>query len=109
MTIDFKNIEPQRIPNFKGGKGEAIMQMYVDSLNRIMRGVLQPGSSIGLHTHDTSSEVIFVVSGRGSVIENGQTLSIEAGQCHYCPKGGTHSLVNSGSEDLVFLAVVPQQ
>ena len=35
--------------------------------------------------------------------------SLEAGDCHYCPKGHTHSLINVGKEDLVFFAVVPEQ
>ena len=31
------------------------------------------------------------------------------GDCHYCPKGHTHSLINNSDEDLVFFAVVPVQ
>ena len=34
---------------------------------------------------------------------------VEAGQCHYCPKGHEHCFINKGKKDLVFFAVVPQQ
>ncbi len=35
--------------------------------------------------------------------------TVTAGGCHYCPKGHSHSLVNNGTEDVVFFAVVPEQ
>ena len=34
--------------------------------------------------------------------------TLEAGQCHFCPKGHSHSLINEGPEDLVFYATVPE-
>ena len=32
-----------------------------------------------------------------------------AGNCHYCPKNHSHSMINNGTEDLVFFAVVAEQ
>ena len=55
MLIDFSNIEEQVIPGFLGGEGTFRPRMRVDELGKIMRAVLEPGSSIGLHTHETSS------------------------------------------------------
>ena len=51
MIIDFPNIPEQRLPNFKGGEKEYIARMFFDGQNRIMYGRLEPGASIGLHTH----------------------------------------------------------
>lgn len=109
MRIDFDNIEETIIHNFKGGVKETAAKMYYDGLNRIMKGRLIPGASIGMHTHDTSSEIIFVTKGSGSVIYDGETISLKEGDVHYCPKGHTHSLINDSDEDLEFSAVVPQQ
>lgn len=109
MIIDFNTLENNRIKNFKGGEKELDVRWHTDDDNRIMYGRLEPGASIGMHTHDTSSETIYVLSGRGTVLIDGATERVEAGLCHYCPKGHTHSLVNSGDEDLLFFAVVPQQ
>lgn len=36
-------------------------------------------------------------------------LVFSADTCHYCRKGQTHTLVNDGTEDIIFYAVVPQQ
>ena len=32
---------------------------------------------------------------------------VREGQCHYCPKGHSHGLINDSGADLVFFAVVP--
>ena len=107
--INFSDIKATLMPNFQGGKGVTAAQMFVDDKNKIMRITLAPGSSIGMHCHETSSEVIYVLSGVGTAILDGTEETINAGECHYCPKGHTHSFINRGKKDLVFFAVVPQQ
>ena len=107
--IDFNQVSVTVLPNFKGGEGQLNAKMLGDDLNRILHATLAPGHSIGLHTHDTSSEIIYFLSGKGTVITDGIPEAVEAGLCHYCKKGSAHTLINSGEEDLVFFAVVPQQ
>ena len=109
MNIDFSEMELSVLPSFKGGEKELRAKMFFDGTNRIMKGLLIPGASIGMHTHEDSSEIIFITSGRGSVIMDGDSSPVYAGLCHYCPKGHTHSLVNDSDADLEFLAVVPIQ
>ena len=109
MNIDFSEMELSSFPEFKGGAKELRAKMFFDGTNRIMKGLLVPGASIGMHTHDDSCEVIFITSGRGSVIMDGETSPVYAGLCHYCPQGHTHSLINDSDADLEFLAVVPKQ
>ncbi len=107
--IDFNNIPEKLMPNFQGGEGVTSAHMFVDDKNKIMRITLAPGSSIGLHCHETSSEIIYVLEGVGTAILDGAEETVTAGECHYCPKGHTHSFINKGKKDLVFFAVVPQQ
>lgn len=109
MLIDFPGMEDAILPNFKGGEKALAAKMFFDGTNRIMCARLTPGTSIGLHTHDTSSEIIYILSGVGSVLCDGAEETVRPGQCHYCPKGGAHTLKNNGDGDLVFFAVVPQQ
>lgn len=88
--------------------------MYFDGTNRMFKGCLIPGATIGVHTHDDSCETIFILSGKGSIleIENGveSVNEVFPGDCLFCGKGQTHSLMNiSEDEDLVFYAcVIPQ-
>lgn len=65
MLIRFDELEPSVVSHMKGGEGEARLQLVQDVDNKIMRSVLAPGASIGLHTHETSSEVMYFLSGTG--------------------------------------------
>lgn len=109
MLIDFSKMETETIPHFMGGEGEIHAQMRVDERNRILHGILPPGSSIGYHTHETSSEIIYILSGTGKVKYDDGEEAVKAGQCHYCPKGHSHALINDSGEPLEFFAVVPNQ
>ena len=116
MTIEFNKMDVTVLPNFKGGEKEFVANMFFDGTNRIFKGKLVPGATIGMHTHEDSCEVIFVLEGCGSIVEKepgaeNETVSIvKAGDCLYCPKGHSHSLMNTAEEgDLVFYAVVPMQ
>lgn len=109
MVIDFKNMQAQVIPNFKGGEKEISAKMFFDGTNRILHGVLESGATIGVHTHETNSEVIYFLKGKGVVLYDGEYEDVEEGMCHYCPKGHTHSLINNSDSPLEFFAVVPEQ
>lgn len=104
------------LPQFKGGEKELRANMFFDGTNRAFRGTLVPGATIGMHTHEDSCEMIFILRGRGSIVEKTPGTDqvtvqpVSAGDCLYCPKGHSHSLQNlDGSEDLVFYAAVAMQ
>lgn len=116
MILDFNEMGVTVLPNFKGGEKEFAANMFFDGTNRIFKGRLIPGATIGMHTHDDSCEVIFILEGSGTIVEREpgaetETVSpVSAGDCLYCPKGYSHSLQNTTDEgDLVFYAVVPKQ
>ena len=107
MLFDLKNEAPETIPNFKGGEGDFIAKIHFDGKNKIIHGTLPPKATIGRHTHDFDSEIIYILSGSGSVLDDDELVPLETGQCHYCPQGHSHSLINDSEDDLVFFAVVP--
>ena len=109
MIIKFDEIKETELKAFYGGDGALIANMYVDEKNKILRGKLVPGASIGLHRHVSTSEIIFILSGEGKSVCDGKEEMLRVGDCHYCPKGSEHCLINVGDEDLCFYAVVPQQ
>ena len=111
MIVDPKELELSHLENFNGGVGALDSHMFVDpnGLGKFMRGHLDPGSSIGLHTHATSSEIIYFLSGSGHCVYEGEMEEVRAGVFHYCPKGKSHSLINDSDAPLEFVAVVPEQ
>lgn len=120
MKIDFDTIQEVANPQFKGGEGDTMFRTFNDGMNKIMRGRLDPGCSIGYHSHEANSEIIYILSGEARCLydverdRNGANDPKEErlvpGQCHYCPKGHSHSLINaSATEPLTFFAIVPEQ
>ena len=109
MLIDFSKMELTVLKNFYGGEQEMRANMHVDERNRILRGRLAPGASIGMHTHETSSEIIYILSGTDKTLYDDGEETLVPGMCHYCEKGHAHSLINDGAEELCFFSVGPQQ
>ena len=110
MILDFNTIPANAVPHFKGGEGEAIVRKFDDPrMGAVVQLTLPAGSSIGLHTHETNCEVIYILSGTGKVLCDGVYEPLAPGACHYCPKGHAHSLINDSDGDLTFFAVVPEQ
>ena len=60
MIIDFEKTEEKVVENFKGGNGKLIMRAADDGKVKIMRNILTPGSSIGMHTHEGNCEVMYI-------------------------------------------------
>lgn len=108
MKIDFGKIEEKPLEKFKGGMRHMDARIFDDGSVKIMKNRLQPGATIGKHTHADSCEAIFVLSGYGKAITDGAEEALAPGDCTYCPKGSEHELINTGDEDFCFYAIVPQ-
>lgn len=109
MIFSFADIEEKALPNFKGGQKQYDVKMFTEANNKIMQGRLVPGASIGLHTHETDCEVIFITEGTGKVIDDGQESPVRKGMALFCPKGHAHTLINDSEADLCFYAAVIEQ
>lgn len=109
MVISFTEMEEKALPNFKGGEKQYDVKMFVEGNNKIMQGRLVPGASIGTHTHETDCEVIFITSGSGKVVDDGEERKVCTGMALFCPKGHSHTLINDGEADLCFYAAVIEQ
>lgn len=107
--INFNNIPETVMHEFLGGRGDTLARISDDGKNKIMKITLAPGCSIGLHRHETSSEIILVLEGEGRAILDGKEETVRVGECHYCPRGSEHTFINEGETDLIFFAVVPVQ
>lgn len=110
MVIDFNKMDETATPNFKGGEGITKMRVQYDGLNKIMYGHLDVGCTIGYHTHEENSEMIYITKGRARCRYDDTEETLTAGQCLYCARGHSHSLENaSDSEPLEYFAVVAEQ
>lgn len=67
-----------------------------------------PGRTcVPFHTHAREDEIFYILSGTG-VLRYGEALHpLKPGDCVTCPAGTgvAHQMLNTGSEDLIYLAV----
>ena len=106
MKIDFNAINAMTIPGMNSGTGEMTCRMYNDESYRIIPTAIHPGGSIGLHTQNSGDDLNYILSGTGKAVCDGAEEELVPGVMHICPQGSAHSIVNTGTEDLVMLTVV---
>ena len=63
---------------------------------------LKPGSGIGYH-EQREDEIYYVLSGRGQMTLDGKTVDVTPGTAVLTRPGSSHSLKQTGTEDLVVL------
>ncbi len=68
---------------------------------------VSPGGCTPRHTHDWEHEV-YVLSGVGVVLDDGEERPISTGDCVYVPPDEDHQFRNTGGENLKFLCLVPK-
>lgn len=108
LKISFIQLPEAGIAQLNGGKGQVYAKMSVQQNGKIMLARIPAGASIGLHRHETSDDVNYVLSGAGKAVCDGIVETLTPGVCHLCHKGSSHSILNDGSEDLVLFTVVTE-
>lgn len=109
MLIDFNTIKEIAVPGMNNGTGGMTVKMYMDGQGKVIPCSIHPGGSIGLHRHETSDDINYILSGTGKAICDGAEETLIAGCCHICKKGSEHSIINTGEDDLVLLTVVAER
>ena len=95
----------------KGGKGpydstHIFTAEELDKINLFAVNTLPPGSSIGVHPHQSEGEAYVILQGQATVTEDGQDYLLNPGDAEYCTGGHTHGIANDSDEPLVFLAII---
>jgi len=97
-------------PGPHAGTGQTTGYHFFDDVPGVpfafRKRALHPGSSIGSHEQH-EDEVYYVLSGAGRMTIDGKAFSVLPGDAVLTRPGGTHSLAQQGSEDLVILIVYP--
>lgn len=96
----------------RGGEGDIQIRTIAkgDSLppnTRLMAQIIvKPGCSIGCHEHTGEAEIFHILSGKGTVDDNGTKVDVAPGDTIITGNGAYHSVENHGDEPLVMLAVI---
>ncbi|MDE7278255.1 MAG: cupin domain-containing protein, partial [Oscillospiraceae bacterium] len=68
MLIEFKELTETAVPNLNGGEGTISAKMSVHKNCKMMIAKIPAGASIGMHIHETSDDINYVISGSGTAI-----------------------------------------
>ena len=97
------------MPGMNGGTGNMSARMFMDEHGKVIYTKIHSGGSIGVHKHETSDDINYVISGEGKAVCNGKEELLRAGTCHICKKGSEHGIINTGGEDLVLITIVVER
>lgn len=75
------------------GKGSATLYLHKSGLGQIAVQRLEagPGARIPEHQHEESDEIVYVVSGRGTMTVAGQSLPVTSGDAVHLPRRVPHT------------------
>lgn len=106
MIIDFNKIEKEEKMNFRDGEGVTIFYPYRDETNKIFKIILNPGCSIGVHSHDFDQEIMFLLEGKLEVIDDNKTIIMNEHEINYCKKSHSHGIKNIGTKPATLICSV---
>jgi len=107
-----KEIKEQVLTNFRDGIGDISMfhfmtEQEAQGMGRLfVKTVIPPGNSIGEHAHQGDMEAYYILSGKALVSDNGEEVTLEAGDCNICFDGDSHSIKNVGDDNLEYIAII---
>ena len=107
-------METTRVINheMRGGKGDVIIDQILQPEQMFGKArvfghfTIKPGCSIGYHTHENEMEAYYFLTGEGTYDDNGDVRTVKAGEVTWTGNGNGHSIENTGTEDLTFIALI---
>ena len=114
MIYRTKNeLERTPIEGCMWGNGTVWMEKLLTGQEEMMgkgrayvRHTLNPGVSIGIHTHEGEMETMVIVRGKAVHTINGQDQYLEEGDIIAAQPGDSHGIAQTGDEPLVLIAQV---
>ncbi|GHV87187.1 cupin [Spirochaetia bacterium] len=111
MVIQRSEMRIEKREKVRDGEGTAVFTHLVECENeknaKLLAEISLPvGASIGYHQHDSETEYYFILSGSGSVNDNGTERTVKAGDSIITGNGASHSIKNTGNVPLVFHAII---
>jgi len=102
----------KRNEKMRGGEGIVTLESLLEPAELYEKGrlfskvTLDPGSSIGYHVHEGEMEAFYIISGEAEMSDNGETVTLQAGDTTLAMSGEGHSLKNKGKEPLELIALI---
>ena len=111
MVIHRNEMSHETKEKMRGGAGTANLTHLINcekerNIRMLAEITLPPAASIGKHSHEGESEYFIILSGNGTVNDNGVDLPVTPGDAMATGNGGFHSITNTGTVPLLFYGIV---
>ena len=104
--------EVRSVERAYGGAGHIVIEPLLDEAafkgagRLFAKVVVKPSCELGHHEHHDEVEAYYILSRSGVYEDNGKAISVEGGDVLFCEDGSGHGIKNTGTEDLVFIALI---
>ena len=111
MITHIDTVTPERTEGVRGGKGfvtsHKLLDLYSGSAIKSVGIVrLEPGASVGDHSHQGDEDFYYCISGTGIVVDNGNEHPFTPGTLQITRDGESQAIRNVGDTELVFMGVL---
>lgn len=111
MIKKVHEIIPEIAEGVRGGNGTVTAHKLLDlfpgsAIKSVGVVRLEPGASIGEHSHEGDEDFYYCLSGHGVVIDNGVEQAFTPGTLQITRSGESQALRNTGETELVFFAAL---
>lgn len=68
--------------------------------------ILSPGESVGEHITDKREELIIVLKGTATILQDNKEIYVKSGESYFIKEGTLHDVRNNHDEELEYIYVV---
>lgn len=111
MIINVNDVVPEVAEGVRGGIGTVTAHKLLDlfpgsAIKSIGIVRLEPGASVGEHSHHDDEDFYYCLSGTGVVVDNSVEKPFTPGTLQITRSGETQAVRNTGETELVFLGAL---
>lgn len=111
MIKNLHDVIPDVAEGVRGGQGTVTAHKLLDCFpGSAIKSVgvvrLEPGASVGEHSHQGDEDFYYCLSGTGVVVDNGVEHPFTPGTLQITRSGESQAIQNTGETELVFLGAL---
>jgi mannose-6-phosphate isomerase-like protein (cupin superfamily) len=104
-TAHIDDVDWHNDPRFPGVAVQVLISKHHTDAASLMHGRVAPDGEITTHTHETETELVYVLAGSAAMTMGDDTFPLTAGSSLLIPAGTPHSVKNDGDTDFEIIAV----
>jgi mannose-6-phosphate isomerase-like protein (cupin superfamily) len=111
MIRNLHEVIPEVAEGVRGGQGTVTAHKLLDlfpgsAIKSVGVVRLEPGASVGDHSHQGDEDFYYCIAGTGVVVDNGVEYPFTPGTLQITRSGESQAIRNTGETELVFLGAL---